>query len=201
MIYFFDSYDNFDAENFLNFLPEERVKKFQKLRPIRDKENCIFSYVILKNALKNEFGIDTFELQYSENGKPELINCKAHFNLSHSKSGIVVAVNDAPIGVDVQEIVPYNESVMKRVFTPNEINMVLKSSNKDRTFTRLWTLKESALKYDAKSLINLSDYEFDSEDKHFKKYGKNFSTFEIKNLIVTVCADKDFFEIKTVEAL
>ena len=32
MIYFFDDYENFSAEKFLDFLPQERREKFEKLK-------------------------------------------------------------------------------------------------------------------------------------------------------------------------
>ena len=57
MIYFFDDYENFSAENFLGFLPEKRREKYEKTRQKRDKENCVISYLLLKKALKI-FGIE-----------------------------------------------------------------------------------------------------------------------------------------------
>ena len=68
MIYFFDDYKNFSAEKFLDFLPQERREKFEKLKIKRDKENCVISYLLLKKALKN-FGIESFEILNGFNQK------------------------------------------------------------------------------------------------------------------------------------
>lgn len=204
MIYFFDDYENFSAENFLNFLPQNRREKFEKLRLKRDKENCVVSYLLLKKALKN-FGIENFEYEIGENGKPFLKgNENIFFNISHSASGVAVVADEKPVGIDVQDILDVKSGVIERCFSEIEKERIFSSAKPEKEFTRLWTLKESAVKCNCETVAFLKNYCFDSDEKTFEKYGKIFTTSERKNLFISVCGEKEFFEIieiKTEELL
>ena len=192
MIYFFDNYEVLSSINAAEVIPADRLAKYNRLRQPRDKENCLGAYLLLSYALR-ENGISRFELDYSENGKPFLKNNSSlFFNISHCKSGIAVAVSKSPVGIDIQEISHYNSMVAKRVFSSEEQNYVTESDNPDIEFTRIWTLKECALKYDGKSLINLGDYTFKKPKERFTENGCNFSTYTVKNLIISVCGKEDF---------
>lgn len=204
MIYFFDDYENFSAEKFADFLPEERREKFQKLKKKRDRENCVVSYLLLKKSLKN-FGIESFGTDIGKNGKPFL---KEHpsvfFNLSHTDSGVAVVADKSPVGIDVQDILPVRKAVMERCFSEEEAAAVLSSSSPEEEFTRLWTLKESAVKCNAETVASLKNYSFEESGNIIKKYEKIFTTHERKNLLISVCGVKEFFEIievKTEELL
>ncbi len=204
MIYFFDDYENFSAENFLDFLPEKRREKFEKLKIKRDKENCVISYLLLKKALKN-FGIESFEILIGENGKPFLKdNENVFFNISHTGSGVAVVVDENPVGIDVQDILEVRNAIIERCFSEKEKELIFNSASPEKEFTRLWTLKESAVKCKSETVANLKNYCFESEEKTFRKYEKIFTTFERKNLFISVCGTKEFFEIieiKTEELL
>lgn len=204
MIYFFDDYENFSCENFSDFLPEKRREKFEKLRQKRDKENCVVSYHLLKKALKF-FGIENFEVVIGENGKPFLKDCEnIFFNISHTASGVAVAVSETPVGIDIQDILEAKNAVIERCFSQAEKETIYSSSSPEKEFTRLWTLKESAVKCNAETIGNLKNYCFEEKEKTFEKYGKVFTTFERKNLFISVCGEKEFFkiiEIKTEELL
>ena len=51
MIYFFENYDGFSCEKYLDFLDDNRREKYERLKQNRDKENCVISYILLKKAL------------------------------------------------------------------------------------------------------------------------------------------------------
>ena len=204
MIYFFDDYENFSAEKFLAFLPQERREKFEKLKIKRDKENCVVSYLLLRKALK-DFGIESFETFIGENGKPFLKNnSNVFFNISHTNSGVAVVADENPVGIDVQDILKIRNGVVERCFSQEEKELIFNSASTEKEFTRLWTLKESAVKCNSETVASLKNYCFGTKEKSFLKYGKTFTTFERKNLFVSVCGTKEFFEIietKTEELL
>ena len=204
MIYFFDDYENFSAENFLGFLPQKRREKFEKLKIKRDKENCVISYLLLKKALKN-FCIEDFEIIVGKNGKPYLKDCEnIFFNVSHTGSGVAVVADEKPVGIDIQDILPIKSGVIERCFCEEEKEMIFSSPSPEKEFTRLWTLKESSVKCNTQTVANLKNYCFASNKKSFEKYEKTFTTFERKNLLISVCGAKEFFEIietKTEELL
>lgn len=198
MIYFFDDYENFCAEKFLKILPENRIEKYNRLKRESDRDNCVAAYLLLRYALR-ENGIDSFETEVGANGKPFLKNKKMFFNISHCAEGVAVVIDTAPVGIDVQEIGIFNERVAKRFFTDGERKKINASSDKAKAFTRIWTLKESAIKNEGKALANLDKFSFENYEKIFEKYKKKFSCLSEKNVLISVCGSKYFDEIKFVK--
>lgn len=198
MIYFFDDYENFSVEKFLSFLSESRQKKFEKLKRKKDRDNCVAAYLLLRTALK-ERGIESFEIVVGENGKPFLKDNDLFFNVSHCAEGIAVVTDTAPIGIDAQEIGGFNEKVAKRFFSDGENKKIHVSPNKAEAFTRIWTLKESAIKCDGKSLANLGDFSFENYENFFEKFGKKFSCLKEKNVLISVCGSKHFDKIRVIK--
>lgn len=200
MVYFFDNYQSLDLLKYKELLPAERVERFERLKQTRDRENCLASYLLLKYALK-EIGINDFELEADENGKPYIKGQDIYFNISHCRLGTAVAVSEKNVGVDIQNIVPFDEKIIRRVGSEAEIEFIKNSDNPDRAFTRIWTLKEAAAKCDGRGIKILSDFSFENTEKSFKKYGKTFTSFDFENLVVSVCGDEDFSDIIEIKSL
>lgn len=198
MIYFFDDYESFCAEKFIELLPEERVEKYLRLRQMRDKENCVAAYLLLRYALM-ENGINSFEIATGENGKPYLKDERIFFNLSHCSQGVAVAVDEFPLGIDVQEIGELKEKIAKRFFSKSENEKIFSSADKAETFTRLWTLKESVIKNEGKSIANIADFPFENYENFFEKYGKKFSCLREKNILISACGERYFDRIKIIK--
>lgn len=139
------------TEEFIDYiiplLPEERVKKTMRFRSITDKKNCVIAFLMLKIALKQNFHISDFILQYGKYGKPYLADhSDVYFNISHCSCGCAVAVADCPVGVDIQDIRSFSWEIAHRVCCKEELEVLVQSTEKDREFTRMWTLKESYVK-------------------------------------------------------
>lgn len=83
------------------------------------------------------------EFRYNEHGKPYLEG-GPYFSISHCKEGIAVAVDDQPIGIDIESIRHTDEELIKRTMNEEEQEEIRKSG--DRAFTRLWTQKEAVVK-------------------------------------------------------
>lgn len=76
-----------------------------------------------------------------------------HFNLSHSGSFALCALDDAPIGVDIQIIKDnWREGLPKRVCSPEELEWLDAQSDRWSAFALIWTLKESRVKYEGTGL-------------------------------------------------
>lgn len=198
MIYFFYDYENFCAEKFLKILPENRIEKYNRLKRNSDRDNCVVAYLLLRYALR-ENGIDSFETEVGANGKPFLKSEKLFFNISHCAEGVAVVVDTEPVGIDVQEIGGFNEKVAKRFFNESENKKINASPDKAKAFTRIWTLKESAIKCEGKSLANLGEFSFGDYENFFEKYEKKFSCLSEKNVLISVCGDRYFDKIKNVK--
>ena len=74
------------------------------------------------------------------------VNCQLYFNLSHCKQAIACALSESPIGVDVETIGRYSESLARHVLSPEEFDLVSSAPDPQIPFTRLWTQKEAVVK-------------------------------------------------------
>lgn len=105
----------------------------------------------LRQILAAHLNTEPADLRFerSEHGKPYLPNSDVHFNLSHSKDRLLIAVsNSGPIGVDVEFRKPnfnYN-AIAQRWFSPAENQHLRTHENPSRAFFDLWTKKEAYVK-------------------------------------------------------
>ena len=145
MIYFCKNDENlFDRPEILKYLPEKRQEKANKLKMSADKNNAVIAWLLLVYALKNPRLPD---FSYYENGKPYFKEFPdIHFNISHCKQGVVCGVSNKEIGVDIQDIRPFNLSLAKRVCNSYELEFLNNAKNKEYEFIKLWTKKEAILK-------------------------------------------------------
>ena len=87
------------------------------------------------------------ELRYNENGKP-FKDKKPFFNISHSGNKVGVFISDnAEVGFDIQEIKPFADKILDYAFS--EEKSLIKT---DEDFAKIWTMKESAVKFFGKSV-------------------------------------------------
>ncbi|MGN0334688.1 MAG: 4'-phosphopantetheinyl transferase family protein [Lachnospiraceae bacterium] len=149
-IYLFSEPEKLDSawlERAVKVLPPVRQQKALSYRCESDRKNCVITYLLLKAALKDCFGVRQFEIHTDHYGKPHLSDHpEIHFNLSHCKSGCAAAVSDHPIGIDIQELRPVSESVIRRVCCREEAEYLERSSDRELEFIKIWTKKESILK-------------------------------------------------------
>ena len=74
------------------------------------------------------------------------------FRSSHCKEGIAVAIDDAPIGIDIEAIRHANEDLIER--TMNEEERLAISELGMREFTRFWTQKEAIVKAEGTGIMS-----------------------------------------------
>jgi 4'-phosphopantetheinyl transferase len=139
------------------------------------------------------------KFDYNEYGKPCILEPKdIHFNISHSGDWVVCAIDNKPIGIDVETIKPIDLNIARRFFTVEEYNHLMKKDeyNRIRYFYMLWTLKESYIKAIGKGLkIPLNSFSFTIENGNVNINTQNefgpcfFYQKEIdNNHIISVCA-------------
>lgn len=133
----------------MQFVSEEKKERILRQRVKQNADNMLVGAVLTKYMLLKYFGIP-FSLQhisYGLHGKPYLRDYpNAQFNISHSGQFVACAVSDRPIGVDIQEIVPYRRDVAKRVFDQKVLLQIESSPDPSAEFTKFWTQKEAYLK-------------------------------------------------------
>ena len=89
-----------------------------------------------------EYGKTAFGKPYFKN-HPEL-----HFNLSHSGEFAIAAFDHQPIGVDIEQLTPFEEEVAACCMQPSEIAglKAYPETRHNQLFTTSWCLKEAILK-------------------------------------------------------
>ena len=180
-------------------LPTERRIKYERLHREQDKKNCLFAYLLLQYALKREFGLSRFKLAEGTNGKPYIAeNDSVHFNLSHSDTGVAVIVGVQPVGIDMQPLTKAKNSICNRVCSEKEIDFIQSHEEPDLAFTRLWTLKESAVKRRGETLADIKNYDFAACPNQFMKYSDRYSVFRIDNTWISACSYEFYDKIITV---
>ena len=95
-------------------------------------------------------------------GHPEIF-----FNLSHCKEAAVCAISDQPVGIDVESIREFKESLMRYTMNDDETEQITQSAQPDASFISLWTMKEATLKLlgtgissDLKTVIDPTKYKY-----------------------------------------
>lgn len=101
---------------------------------------CLKSWLMLEAMLDEGKKGLMDEWQYNEHGKPYLENGPS-FSISHCKQGIAVAIDEQPIGIDIEGIRRADQDLIERTMNEEE-----RDGMDDRKFTRLWTQKEAIVK-------------------------------------------------------
>lgn len=120
-----------------------RRQKIKDLRFGRDKRLSLGVECLLRIALSNE-GWTDFEYQYDSNGKP-YIKGNLFVNWSHSGEMAICAISNRPVGCDVEIIKPAKLNLAKKYFTENENKLL--ENDADTMFCRIWSAKESFIKF------------------------------------------------------
>ena len=119
-----------------------RRARIDRYRRADDKARCLVAGLLLRQVC----GVtDDSQLAYGVNGKPFLKDGGAHFSISHSGDYVALAEADMEIGVDIEKLAPYSESVAARCFMPAELEW-MRQDNSSEAFFHLWTAKESVMK-------------------------------------------------------
>ncbi|MBN2435297.1 MAG: 4'-phosphopantetheinyl transferase superfamily protein [Spirochaetes bacterium] len=98
---------------------------------------------------RNLYGIDDLQIQYGNKGKPFFINSRLCFNVSHSCRMVCVVFYDKPVGIDIEYIRPRKmmDQLASRYFHKDELCKFKSLDNRIEYFYRIWTRKESYLKF------------------------------------------------------
>lgn len=130
-------------------MPPQRKNKVDKCRIDMDKKRSL-GVGILINEFMREHNLSTEQSAYKvgKNGKPYFDGfC---FNASHSGKYAVCVFADNEVGCDIEQLNGKDLRIAQRFYSENEQKYVFdrdfqKLSNE--RFVRIWTLRESYLKY------------------------------------------------------
>lgn len=126
--------------------------------------------LLLRKGLKKDYGIDYGEYNpipvvKGVHGKPQLKEYPHIFhNISHTAGLAACAIGDVPMGIDVEEIRPFSENIIRKVMSEQEKEQFYKLKGEEQTafFFKIWTLKESYVKAGGWGItIPLTEFSFE----------------------------------------
>lgn len=163
-----DQIDDAKLDMMYELMPFERQIRAKRYRNKIDKKLCIVSYALFVLALQETFTIyDLYDFTYNENNKPFLKTFpNIHFNISHCKAGVTCVLANEKVGVDIQDIIKYNEKLAASICSHAELKTIHNTIDQDLVLTQIWTMKESYFKMLGTGLIepltDLNVYELDN---------------------------------------
>ena len=174
MIYLSEDIWDFDLSKALNEISEQRREQALKFKFEQGQRLCVLAYQLLKEGLHKEYGITENPIfEYNEHGKPSIVgHPEIYFNLSHCKEAVVCAVSNHPIGIDVESIREFKDSLVNYTMNDDEVREIEASENPASAFIRLWTMKEATMKLvgtgisnDMKTVIDTTKYKYTTIDR------------------------------------
>jgi len=124
----------------------------------QDKIRTLIGEILIRMTITEQLGIKNEEIVFAKNsyGKPYLRNDPGfYFNISHSGDFVVAAVDDKPVGIDIEQVEHIDDyrRIAEKYFTESELAYITKNDcdNLGRFF-EIWTAKESYIKCRGKGL-------------------------------------------------
>lgn len=185
MVYIDDNLHDFDLAAALNVISGQRREQALRFKFELGRRQCVLAYLLLKKALCEEYGLNGNPLfSYGEHGKPFIVgHPEIHFNLSHCREAVACAVSDRPIGIDVESIREFRESLVRYTMNEAEVQQIMSAERPEVAFTRLWTRKEALLKLTGRGITDNMKAVLTLAGEH------RFTTVECieKGYVYTVC--------------
>ena len=171
------------------YLSELEKISFEKYQNENVKKEKIVS-AILKNKYIGDYHLNEY-------GKP--ISNNKHFNISHSGGYIALAIDQVPVGIDIENIRNAEEDLRNYISNDEEKKYI----HDDESFFEVWTNKEALVKANGNGInrkintiqsLPLNAIRTYDNKTYFSK------TIKYQNLVITVSrASSDDFNINIME--
>lgn len=107
------------------------------------------AYALLAYAVRRRWGLNVLPaIARSNHGKPLFPAFPQYcFNISHSGNLALCALDDQPVGVDIEAIRPHHPMLAQRICSAEELVWLEQQVDKLLALCQLWTDKEALAKY------------------------------------------------------
>ncbi len=143
-----------EVQRMMALVSAQRREQAWKYKHLQGQFCCLKSWLMLQElvGISTKVGQNTPQTPigcrkfvYNEHGKPFLPD-GPFFSISHCKEGIAVAVDEKPVGIDIEGIRRADRDLIARVMNKGEQEQITNAADPARMFTRLWTQKEAVVK-------------------------------------------------------
>ncbi len=189
MLYILEDSDKLGADFLTEAIPHlslQRIRRLDELRIEGDKINCAAAYLMLRYALRKEYGInDNIGFTFTGHGKPYPDGYPdIYFNLSHCRNSCACIVSDRETAVDIADIRRVSLRTAGYFCSDEELERLSCEPENNAELIRLWSRKECLSKLDGKGL--LTDFKKLTGDTL-----KNIHTFRGRNYYCSYYSTKD----------
>ena len=166
--YKYDIRDLTDTEykKWYSLLNKDKQRRVDKFRFFDDKKRTVAGEMLARKAIAEWCGVAPENITFgiNENGKPYTKGLPVEFNISHSGNIVVCAIDNKPVGIDIEQIRPIDLSVAKRICTDEELLFLFGRTPTVQDFTyttnaeilsrffELWTAKEAYGKHNGSGI-------------------------------------------------
>ncbi len=151
-------------------------------------KSAVQKYAEAKNILISE---ENLVLDYLEYQKPYFRHYPdIYFNLSHCTGLAVCLLSAHECGVDAESVRKLRPAVIRRVFSPDEQILLHEAAEPDKTFTKIWTLKESYVKAVGRGIsypMQNVCFQFRNDKIFCNQQHTDFYQTEYENYQISVC--------------
>ena len=175
----------------------ERREKLLRLKYDGARALSYTAGLLLAEAAKKELSLEPEEIRIcrGEHEKPFLEGAEGfYYNLSHTEGLCVIAYGDEPVGADCERI-RFREkdlAVAKRCFTDEEYAYIEAAGDDMHVFSerffRIWTIKESYLKYTGEGIsVALDSFCVDPEGMCVRGRTARFTEYVYGDHMIMIC--------------
>ena len=130
-------------------------------------------------------------LDYLEYQKPYFRHYpEIYFNLSHCTGLAVCLLSGRECGVDAESVREMRPAVVRRVFSPEEQQLLSESAEPDKLFTKIWTLKESYVKAIGRGIgfpMQEVSFSFEADTVLCSRKDAEFCQISYEDYTISVC--------------
>lgn len=125
-------------------------------RDLRGPDRVAAQSAHARVALAQSAGVSGARLGALEKGEHDapLPSAGWHWSIAHTAAFSAGVVARAPVGIDVEAIVPRRQDILRRVASRDELDLL--GGFRWETFFRIWTAKEAVLKKAGCGILELS---------------------------------------------
>lgn len=114
-------------------------------------QDYVSAHLLLRQTLSEFADIAPADWRFDKavHGKPFTMQAPLHFNLSHTRGMVAVAVSSSrEVGIDIEKIVPHRADaiIARQMFAACEFALWQSARGPVEAFFHIWTLKEAVMK-------------------------------------------------------
>lgn len=167
-----------------------------------DIEKNADAYALLAYSVRQVYGLYTLPaIGRTATGKPFFPDRpQLHFNLSHSGSFALCALDDSPVGVDIETVRPHHPRLAERICSPAELAWLGAQADPQGALLSLWTKKEARVKQDGCGLAVPLREIYVPFDEDGVLDGLHFRSLSGETWVAAACGRSSPAEMRTVSA-